>query len=282
MLRWGQIFSLLIFLLLLNSCTSFLISFFGYRQSEIRDYCKTPEPGTWVSVRCRLITELGRDYYSIDSPQVEIPRQNLLKRFKPSIRSTSDFKIISGCDSIGIRLYNNSRREKRSGQPVIVYYHGGGFVKGSIQTFDGYCRKLAKESGALVISVDYRLAPEYPFPAAICDCYSALLWAETNCKTFGGDPERIIVMGGSAGGNLAAVIPIVARDSCGPAISGQIICYPVTPSSKKRSRSVWAFAPSATIIFTSRRATGFSRSWMRGPSRSWTSSRPLRGRPTAT
>ena len=110
--------------------------------------------------------------------------------------------------------------------PVIVYYHGGGFVLYDIESHDRVCRRLADNNNAIVISIDYRLAPEHKFPIPVYDCYDSLLWVSSNIKTFGGNIDRISVAGDSAGGNLATVCCIIARDQDGPKIHSQILIYP--------------------------------------------------------
>ena len=112
--------------------------------------------------------------------------------------------------------------------PVLVFFHGGGWVIGSIEMVDGLCRSLANASGCIVVSVDYRLAPEHPFPAAVDDSYCATLWVADNAAGFGGDPARIAVGGDSAGGNLAAVVAQMARDRGRPALKFQLLVYPAT------------------------------------------------------
>jgi acetyl esterase len=112
--------------------------------------------------------------------------------------------------------------------PVLMYFHGGGWVIGDIESSDGLCRTLANAAGCIVVSVDYRLAPEHPFPAAADDAYHATLWAAANASSFGGDPLRIAVCGDSAGGNLAAVVAQIARDRGKPALCFQLLIYPVT------------------------------------------------------
>ncbi|HEX7928881.1 MAG TPA: alpha/beta hydrolase [bacterium] len=125
------------------------------------------------------------------------------------------------------------------GRPLIVFYHGGGWVIGSLDTHDDFCRRMAKLVNAVVVAVDYRLAPEHRFPAAIDDAYAATKWVAANAKQLGGDASRLVVMGDSAGGNLAAVVALMARDQGGPAIAQQVLIYPAThhdfslPSVKK-------------------------------------------------
>ncbi len=112
--------------------------------------------------------------------------------------------------------------------PVVVYFHGGGWVVGNLDTHDATCRTLAAESGSVVVSVDYRLAPEHPFPAPVEDCYAALEWVAENAAVVGGDPGRLAVAGDSAGGNLAAAVALLARDRDGPSLAHQVLVYPVT------------------------------------------------------
>jgi acetyl esterase len=115
-------------------------------------------------------------------------------------------------------------------QPLIVYYHGGGWVIGDLETHDGLCRFLADYSGCRVLSVDYRLAPEHPFPAPVEDSVAAFTWAAEHAGDLGADPARIAVAGDSAGGNLAAVVCLQAREAGGPQPAMQVLLYPVTDS----------------------------------------------------
>ena len=117
---------------------------------------------------------------------------------------------------------------KAEALPTLVFFHGGGFVIGSLDTHDGLCRMIANEAGVRVIAVDYRLAPEHKFPAAIEDAYAALQFIEANAASLGVDANRLAVGGDSAGGNLAAVLTQMARDSGGPHLAFQLLCFPVT------------------------------------------------------
>lgn len=112
--------------------------------------------------------------------------------------------------------------------PICVYLHGGGFVIGDLDSHDPLCRCLANRSGAIVVSVDYRLAPEHCYPAAVEDSSAALEWVAANASALGGDPTRLAVAGDSAGGNLAAVAAHRAVDAGGPALRCQALIYPVT------------------------------------------------------
>ena len=109
-----------------------------------------------------------------------------------------------------------------------MFFHGGGWVIGDLDSHDVVCRKLADEGELIVISVDYRLAPEHKFPAAVDDAIAATKWIAANARQLGIDASRLMVGGDSAGGNLAAVVAIAARDGNGPAIAGQVLIYPAT------------------------------------------------------
>jgi acetyl esterase len=112
--------------------------------------------------------------------------------------------------------------------PVLVFYHGGGWVIGDLYTHDGLCRSIVNAAGCAVASVDYRLAPEFTFPVAVEDSYTALKWVAANAPRLGLDSARVAVGGDSAGGNLAAVMALLSRDRRGPRVLLQVLVYPVT------------------------------------------------------
>lgn len=125
--------------------------------------------------------------------------------------------------------------------PVVLYFHGGGFVGGGLSVADEPSRALANDVGAIVVAATYRLAPEHRFPAAPDDAWAALNWVADNISGYGGDAENLVVMGDSAGGNLAAVTALRARDAHGPRLRGQVLIYPVIdPNAQLPSRSEFA------------------------------------------
>lgn len=123
-----------------------------------------------------------------------------------------------------IRIY---RGTAETDVPVMMYFHGGGWVFGDLDSHDAVCRNLAKESGLCVISVDYRRAPEFRYPTALDDCYDAVRFVVNDCELFGVNPAKILVAGDSAGGNLALATSLKAMREDGPQISGQLLLYPV-------------------------------------------------------
>jgi acetyl esterase len=140
------------------------------------------------------------------------------------VGDVTDLTIPGPGGELPLRLY---RPEGQRPLPVLLYFFGGGWVLGTIDTADGVSRSLANATGALVAVVGYRLAPEHPFPAAADDCYAALCWVAEHAAGIGADPARIAVGGDSAGGNLAAGVALRARDT-GPALAGQLLVYPNT------------------------------------------------------
>lgn len=110
----------------------------------------------------------------------------------------------------------------------MVFFHGGCYVFGDLETHDTVCRSLSNSSGSLIVAIDYRLAPEDKFPAAVHDAYAATKWVVDHAADLGGDPSRVGVGGDSAGGNLSAVVALLARDRGGPALAYQLLIYPAT------------------------------------------------------
>jgi acetyl esterase len=141
------------------------------------------------------------------------------------VAAVVDLKYPGPAGDLAVRVY---RPAGDAPLPVVVYFYGGGWTLGSIDTADGIARTLANAVPAAVVVPGYRLAPEHPFPAAVEDCYAAVSWVASAAASFGGDPGRIAVAGDSSGGNLAAVVSMLARDRGGPRLAGQALVYPNT------------------------------------------------------
>jgi acetyl esterase len=147
----------------------------------------------------------------------------------PELESVKPLSIPAPHGAIPARIYTPTILRKADGAaPCLVFFHGGGWVIGDLDSHDVVCRKLAHEGELIVISVDYRLAPEHKFPAAADDAIAATKWVAANAISLGIDTKRLMVGGDSAGGNLAAVVALVARDGDGPDIAGQVLIYPAT------------------------------------------------------
>lgn len=162
-------------------------------------------------------------------------------------------------EQIAVRIYQPSSQPNL---PVIVYFHGGGFVLNGLDSHDKVCRRVAKNNEAIVIAVDYRLAPEYKFPTAAHDAYDATLWAAKNASQFNGDLSRLSLMGDSAGANLAAVAAIMIRDNGGPRIERQVLVYPCTDA-RMETESINTFAEG--YLLTKRLIEWFVSHYKRSP-----------------
>jgi acetyl esterase/lipase len=153
---------------------------------------------------------------------VGVPLSNVVTgRAHPNVLTTQ--KTAGG---VSVRVYRPADSVSEV-LPIVMNFHGGGFVSGDPRQSEWWCSSIAQEVRAVVVSVDYRLAPEHPFPAAPDDCYAATVWAAENASDLGADGTRLAVMGDSAGGNLAAVICLMARDRGGPPIAFQLLIYPM-------------------------------------------------------
>jgi acetyl esterase len=145
-----------------------------------------------------------------------------------AVESVDDRTVPGPAGPIPVRVYVPTAERPA---PALVFFHGGGWVICDLDSHDGLCRSLANGAGCIVVSVDYRLAPEAKFPAAAEDAYAATRWVHENAGSLGADPARIAVGGDSAGGNLAAVVSLMARDRGGPPLVFQLLVYPVTDCS---------------------------------------------------
>lgn len=146
-----------------------------------------------------------------------------------AVGAVDDRTIPGPAGDLPVRIYR-PLEEPDGALPGIVYFHGGGWVLCDLDSHDGACRRLANAIGAVVVSVDYRLAPEHEFPAAAEDAHAATTWVAEHAHDLGVDPARLAVAGDSAGGNLAAAVALMARDRGGPALAFQLLVYPVIDS----------------------------------------------------
>jgi acetyl esterase len=147
---------------------------------------------------------------------------------KVDVYRSTDRRIPGPGNDLALRIY--LPREAKPGElfPVLLWFHGGGFVIGNLDTHDSACRMLATQAECMVVAVDYRLAPEHKFPAAVEDCMAALRWVAMHAREIGADGARIAVGGDSAGGNLAAVCALLARNEGFPTLAHQLLVYPCT------------------------------------------------------
>jgi acetyl esterase len=146
-----------------------------------------------------------------------------------------EHRVALGADGTGVDVRVYWPSEDPGLRPGVLFFHGGGWVIGDLDTHDGLCRRLANEVDAVVVSVDYRCAPEHKYPTAAEDCYSALLWSALHAGELSIDQGRMAVVGDSSGGNLAAVTALMARDRRGPDVALQVLIYPVIDSTSGRN-----------------------------------------------
>jgi acetyl esterase len=175
--------------------------------------------------------------YGLLEPSVEAGRRRYRRQVVAfrgptvPVGAVLDFDIPAGDHRLDVRHYAPPGRPGTKA-PLLVYFHGGGFVIGDLETHDAPCRILCREAGTHVLSVAYRLAPEHPFPAALDDATTAFRWALANASSLGADPDRVAVGGDSAGGNLSAVVSLLERDERPPA--AQLLLYPSTDAAGAR------------------------------------------------
>ena len=197
-------------------------------QGLLEQMAANPMPKLW-----EVPPAQGREMYRMMSQTLE-PQDIAIGKI-----DNTTFAGPSG-DQIRLRIYSPVAGGGAA-LPALVYFHGGGWVIGDLDTHDALCRTLANESHARVIAVDYRLAPEHKFPAAADDAFAAVKWIEANASSLGIDANRIAVAGDSAGGNLSAVVCQMAKQKGGPHIVFQLLIYPVTQM-RANTGSMSAFA----------------------------------------
>ena len=162
----------------------------------------------------------AREAYANSRKVLQPPRED--------VAETRDITIPGPLGDIPLRLYRPAGTDASDRLPALIYYHGGGWLLGDLESHDGVCRRFANAARCRVVSVDYRMAPEHKFPAAVEDSAAATRWVVEQADSLGIDPDKIAVGGDSAGGNLAAVMAVMARDGVLPPLAFQLLIYPST------------------------------------------------------
>lgn len=208
--------------------------------------CQTPYGRLDLRVALYLkLTGAGREIPDAKAFSILESRKRLEKSAAsvsgspPEVAFVNNMQASYGGLTVPVRVY---RPVQQGTLPVVVFYHGGGWVQGSLDSHDVLCRYLAKKSKAVVVSADYRLAPEHVFPAAVNDAYVVLNWVSAQGRHLDIDTTRIAVAGDSAGGNLAAVVCLMARDRKGPAVLFQALIYPGVDAANLNTESYKMFA----------------------------------------
>ncbi len=179
-----------------------------------------------------MIRLAGRPPFETLTPdearQAYINSRNVLQPPLEDVAAVRDVTAPGPASDIPLRVYRPLDTTQTDKLPALVYYHGGGWLLGDLDSHDGVCRRFANAARCCVVSVDYRMAPEHKFPAGVDDCIAATRWAVAQADTLGIDPARVAVGGDSAGGNLAAVMALLARDGVLPPLTFQLLIYPAT------------------------------------------------------
>jgi acetyl esterase len=177
-----------------------------------------------------LIIASGRPPYPtighVAAREIFVASRAILQPDPSPVAEVRDLAAAGPAGKIPLRLYRGQGTDTAKPQPTLVYYHGGGWVLGNLDSHDGVCRDIANAADCMVIAVDYRLAPEAKFPAAADDAIAAAQWINDNAADLGVDRTRLAVGGDSAGGNLSAVVALHARDNGGPKLKLQVLIYP--------------------------------------------------------
>jgi acetyl esterase len=180
-----------------------------------------------------FLDEFSKIFASIEDLSIPEQRETIKEMFRvpksqlESIEKIEDKVLPGRHGSINVRLFSPKNEDQL---PVIIYFHRGGWVYGSIEESEVICRRLANETGSIVAAVEYRLSPEHKFPIPLEDCYDATKWIFENSPTFLGDPNKVILCGESAGGNLAAAVSLMMLKTKQFSIAGQLLIYPVLTS----------------------------------------------------
>lgn len=208
------------------------------RSERKKEKYKTAEPGTYL--KPSSYSMLKQIEKAKENPSRQ-PSDKMLKMLSSKQKQVTDTVLnLEGID-VPIRIYYPTKRSLSGMQEAILFFHGGGFIMGSIDQYHMMVAELARKTGMPVISVGYRLATEYPFPAGLTDCYNVYLWLRSHGGNLGIDTENIFLMGDSAGGNLATVVTLMCRDFNQAQPRGQILIYPATCLAERDDNSTRYF-----------------------------------------
>lgn len=213
-----------------------------------REKYATPEPGTYLRPMAYTLLN-GIIRYQEDSESFREPGDWVKDMLATHQKQLVDTVIRYQMLEVPVRIYYPTRRSLQGNMPVILYIHGGGFIMGSVDEYNIMVSKMAKITGQIIVSVDYRLAPEFPFPAGLNDCFAVLCWLQERARKIGADPSRISVMGDSAGGNLATVLTLRCRDEARPQPLCQVLIYPGVTFLETPYPSMEYFGPSSEKSF---------------------------------
>lgn len=217
--------TILVILVVLGNCTSGREEKYIPSGERKREKYATPEPGTYLKPAAYSL--LQRINQIMEDPESHrMPSEWMINMFTASQKWVVDTLLTFMDLEVGVRIYYPTRETLSGNQPVLLFFHGGGFVAGSVEQYDIMVSKLARVTGYMMVSVEYRLAPEHPFPAAVQDCFTVLQWLQHQGNEIGADTARICVIGDSAGGNLATVMTLLCRDRQLPQPVCQILIYP--------------------------------------------------------
>ena len=211
--------------------------------SRLYSGLQTPEPGTRLNPIADLILHYANTLV-VYPDSVKKKYEKRLYWGEPRMNRILDTTVVREDYAIPVRVYYPRKPEKCNPSSIIVYFHGGGFVFGNNDTYDGLLKKLAHVTRCIVISAEYRLSPGVHYPVAVNDCYFVLQWVASHMKLLGAEGKKIGVAGDSAGGNLAAVMTLMSRDKGGPPIAWQVLYYPSTTMRDTMYRSRAYFAGS--------------------------------------